>query len=68
MSNCIKKIIFHTKLLKTGFVANDNWRQAPGFELLHHIWNYFSASGHSYCKGEVDLVARILVVKNFAMN
>ena len=38
MSNCIKKIIFHTKLLKTGFVANDNWRQAPGFELLHHIY------------------------------
>ena len=25
------------KLLKTAFVANDNWRQAPGFDLLHHI-------------------------------
>ena len=34
MSNCIKKIrsIFHIKLLKTGFVANDKWQQAPDFE------------------------------------
>ena len=37
MSNCLKKNIFHIKLLKTGFVANDKWRQAPGFELLRHI-------------------------------
>ena len=36
MSNCIKKIV-STKLLKTGFVANDNWQQVPGFDLLHHI-------------------------------
>ena len=28
--------IFPTKLLKTGFVANDKWRQVPGFDLLHH--------------------------------
>ena len=40
MSNCIKKFIFHLKLLKTGFVANNNWRQAPGFDMLHHIWEY----------------------------
>ena len=38
MSNCIKKLIFHLKLLNTGFVANDKWRQAPGFDMLHHIW------------------------------
>ena len=38
MSNCLKKNIFHIKLLKTGIVANDKWRQAPGFELLHHIY------------------------------
>ena len=37
MSNCITKNIFHIKLIKTGFVANDKWRQEPGFELLHHI-------------------------------
>ena len=37
MSNCFKKNIFHIKLLKTGFVANDKWRQAPGFVMLHHI-------------------------------
>ena len=36
MSNYFKKIIFHIKLLKTGFVANEKWRQASGFELLHH--------------------------------
>ena len=30
-----KKIIL--KLTKTGFVANDNWGQVPGFDLLHHI-------------------------------
>ena len=28
------------KLLKTGFVTNGNWRQAPGFDMLHH--NYGS--------------------------
>ena len=38
MSNCFKKIIFHVKLLRTGFVANDKWRQAPGFDLLRHIY------------------------------
>ena len=37
MSNCIKKLFFHIKLLKTGFVAKDKWRQAPGFVLLDHI-------------------------------
>ena len=37
MSSCIEKIIFHVKLLKTQFVANDKWRQAPGFDMLHHI-------------------------------
>ena len=41
MSNCIKKNIFHIKLLKNGFMANDKWRQAPGFELLHHIYWQF---------------------------
>ena len=40
MSNCLKKYIFHIKSLKTGFVANEKWRQAPGFELLHHIYFY----------------------------
>ena len=35
MSNCIKK-------LKTGFVANDNWQQAPGLDLLHNISVYAS--------------------------
>ena len=38
MSNCFKKNIFHIKLLKTGFVANDKWRQVPGFEVLRHIF------------------------------
>ena len=38
MSNCIKKLIFHLKLLNNGFVANDKWRQAPGFDMLHHIF------------------------------
>ena len=38
MSNCIKKLIFHLKLLNTGFVANDKWRQVPGFDMLHHIY------------------------------
>ena len=38
MSNCIKKISFHLKLLNTGFVANDKWRQAPGFDKLHHVY------------------------------
>ena len=33
MSNCIKKLIFHIKLLKTRFVADDKWRQAPGIDL-----------------------------------
>ena len=33
------KKYFHIKLLKTGFVANDKWRQAPGFDLLHHNWS-----------------------------
>ena len=32
-----KKNIFPIKLLKTAFVAKDKWRQAPGFDLLHHI-------------------------------
>ena len=36
MSNCMKKIIFYIKVLKTVFVANDKWRQAPGFDRLHH--------------------------------
>ena len=36
MSNCLKKLNFPVKLLKTVFVANDNWRQAPGLDLLHH--------------------------------
>ena len=31
-----KKLNFSVKLVKTGFVANDNWRQAPCFDLLHH--------------------------------
>ena len=38
MSNSVGKISFHIKLLKIGFVANDNWRQAPGFGMLHHIF------------------------------
>ena len=33
MSNCIKKLNFLIKLLKTGFVTNDKWRQAPGFDI-----------------------------------
>ena len=37
MSNCLEKL-FVIKLLKTGFVANYKWRQAPGFELLRHIY------------------------------
>ena len=37
MSNCIKIFNFPIKLLKTGFVPNDKWRQAPGFNLLHHM-------------------------------
>ena len=35
-------IIFPIKLLKTGFVANEKWRQAPGFDLLHHIMSVFT--------------------------
>ena len=33
----LKKFNFFIKLLKTGSMANDSWRQAPGFDLLHHI-------------------------------
>ena len=33
-----KKIHFPTKLPKTGFVPNDKLRQAPGFDLLPHIY------------------------------
>ena len=36
MSKQVFLKIFPTKLLKTGYVANDKWRQAPGFDLLHH--------------------------------
>ena len=32
-----KNFIFPIKLLKTGFVANDKWRQAPDFDPLPHI-------------------------------
>ena len=32
-----KNFIFPRNLLKTEFVANDQWQQAPGFDLLHHI-------------------------------
>ena len=39
MSNCIKKLNFHLKLLDTGFMANDKWRQTPGFDMLHHIFD-----------------------------
>ena len=42
MSNCIKEYIFHIKLLNTGYVANNKWRQAPGFELLHHKLHFCS--------------------------
>ena len=38
MWNCTKKFTFPIKLLKIGFVANDKWRQAPDFDLLHHIF------------------------------
>ena len=37
MSNCTNKNNFPITLPKTGFVANDNWREAPGFDMLHHI-------------------------------
>ena len=40
MSNCTKKVIFPIKVLKTGFVANDKWPKAPGFDLLHHILRF----------------------------
>ena len=36
MLNCTKNFIFPIKLLLTGFLANDKWRQAPGFDLLPH--------------------------------
>ena len=40
MSNFyLKKIIFHIKLLKNGFVANDKWGQVPGFDMLHQVMN-----------------------------
>ena len=47
MSNCIKK-------LKTGFVANDNWQQAPGLDLLHNISVY--ASFLYYIMAFVDII------------
>ena len=37
MLNCTEYFIFPIKLRKTGFEANDKWRQVPGFDLLHHI-------------------------------
>ena len=43
MSNCIKDN-YPYKLLKTGFVANDKWRQAPGFDLSHIAYIAFSYS------------------------
>ena len=38
MSVCIKLFHFLMKLLtgKSGFVANDKWREKPGFGMLHH--------------------------------
>ena len=42
------------KLLKTGFVANDKWRQAPGFELLRHKCIRKIALFHSLLKLQVQ--------------
>ena len=38
MSVCIKLFHFLMKLLtgKSGLVANDKWREKPGFGMLHH--------------------------------
>ena len=33
MSNCVK-YKFSYKLLKTGFLANDQWQQSPGFDAV----------------------------------
>ena len=50
MSNFIKKKI-SLKLLKTGFLANVNWLQAPGFDLLHYIYqNINSVTYLTICK------------------
>ena len=38
MPNCVKKLISYKITIKTGFVANDKWRQAPCFDMLHHIY------------------------------
>ena len=44
MSNCVENCVkcflyisynFPKQLIKTGFLANDKWRQAPVFDLLH---------------------------------
>ena len=37
---CVLHHNFPMKLLKTGFVSNDKWQKAPGFDLLHHILEY----------------------------
>ena len=57
MSNCILKTIFHIKLLKTGFVANDKWRQAPGFIMLHHKYQPCQGSNikqNNHVRGQIS--------------
>ena len=48
MWNCTKNLIFPSKLLKTGFGANDKWRQAPGFDLLHHKFEKSGVKNKDY--------------------
>ena len=38
MSICMKNFYFPMKLFKSGFVANVNKREEPGFGMLHHIY------------------------------
>ena len=36
-------------------MANDKWRQAPGFDLLHHIWYYVGKTSEKDKTVEVSL-------------
>ena len=38
MSICVKNSHFSIKLLKSGFMANVEWREEPVFGMLYHIF------------------------------
>ena len=60
MSDCLTKFILSVKFLKSGFVANDKWLQAPSFDLLHY--NYRSNKMSDYLK-KLNIFIKLLPTK-----